>query len=397
MAERPWAHPEFSDDRPEHAVGQQACGIVDVQQPVAGAGHPGAEGSNSLWAIQNYFCTASAPSCASNNGNVISQTQTVPITPATSASWTTAYAYDGVNRLAAATESGAGLPGWGQTYSYGGQFGNLVLSDPNAVTFNSGLTCGSYNPSTNRCATPGFTYDSAGNLTNLPTLAMQYDAEERQTSITQTGATSTYLYDAEGRRVQKVSAGQTTTYVYDAMGNLAAEIGGSDAPGCATCYLTPDHLGSTRLITDATGNVVGRYDYTPFGSEIGPSFRTLNGTALAGYGADWVNPKFTGKPRDYETTLGLDYFGARYFSAAQGRFTTPDWSAKPQPIPYGDLGNPQTFNQYSYVRNNPLRYTDPDGHEGVCAISAVPAGRPYRRWTRTTREPICPPGRPRYG
>jgi RHS repeat-associated protein len=52
--------------------------------------------------------------------------------------------------------------------------------------------------------------------------------------------------------------------------------------------------------------------------------------------------------------VGLDYFGARYFSAAQGRFTTPDWSPTPQPIPYAELTDPQTLNLYSYVRNNPL-------------------------------------------
>ncbi len=68
------------------------------------------------------------------------------------------------------------------------------------------------------------------------------------------------------------------------------------------------------------------------------------------------------KERDAET--GLDYFGARYFSSAQGRFTTPDWSAKPQAVPYADFSDPQTLNLYAYVRNNPLNRTDPDGH--VC-------------------------------
>ena len=59
---------------------------------------------------------------------------------------------------------------------------------------------------------------------------------------------------------------------------------------------------------------------------------------------------------------GLDYFGARYFSAAQGRFTSPDWSAKPQPVQYADLTDPQTLNLYAYVRNNPLGRADLDGH-----------------------------------
>ncbi len=83
--------------------------------------------------------------------------------------------------------------------------------------------------------------------------------------------------------------------------------------------------------------------------------------------------QFTSKERDAET--GLDYFLARYYSGAQGRFLSPDeWKGGPDdaltgqdiiaagPLPYADIGNPQTLNKYAYVINNPLRYTDPDGH-----------------------------------
>lgn len=71
---------------------------------------------------------------------------------------------------------------------------------------------------------------------------------------------------------------------------------------------------------------------------------------------------YTGKERDTET--GLDYYGARYFSGVMGRWTSPDWSIVPQPIPYANLEFPQTLNLYSYVQNNPLRYVDPEGHLG---------------------------------
>jgi RHS repeat-associated protein len=64
--------------------------------------------------------------------------------------------------------------------------------------------------------------------------------------------------------------------------------------------------------------------------------------------------RFTGKERDAET--GLDYFGARYLSSAQGRFTSPDpfqASAKPT--------DPQTWNRYAYVRGAPLVFVDVNG------------------------------------
>ena len=70
--------------------------------------------------------------------------------------------------------------------------------------------------------------------------------------------------------------------------------------------------------------------------------------------------RYTGKERDSES--GNDYFGARYYASSMGRFMSPDWSDKAEPIPYADLTNPQTLNLYGYTGNNPLSRTDPDGH-----------------------------------
>ncbi len=66
--------------------------------------------------------------------------------------------------------------------------------------------------------------------------------------------------------------------------------------------------------------------------------------------------EFTGKERDSETNL--DYFGFRYYSGAQGRWTSPD-----QPFADQHLEEPQSWNMYVYVRNNPLRYVDPNGRD----------------------------------
>ena len=67
--------------------------------------------------------------------------------------------------------------------------------------------------------------------------------------------------------------------------------------------------------------------------------------------------QFTGKERDAET--GLDYFLTRYYSGAQGRFISVD----PVIITPGRIRDPQQLNRYSYVRNNPFKYIDPDGEQ----------------------------------
>lgn len=71
---------------------------------------------------------------------------------------------------------------------------------------------------------------------------------------------------------------------------------------------------------------------------------------------------FPGKERDTET--GLDYFGARYFSGAMGRFTSPDSIQ----IKANRLQNPQRLNLYNYAVNNPLVNIDPDGRDAIAVV-----------------------------
>ncbi|MES2394020.1 MAG: RHS repeat-associated core domain-containing protein [Acidobacteriota bacterium] len=55
-----------------------------------------------------------------------------------------------------------------------------------------------------------------------------------------------------------------------------------------------------------------------------------------------VRSRCTGKERDAES--GLDYFGARYYGSSMGRWVSPDWSAKEEPVPYAKLDDPQSLN-----------------------------------------------------
>ena len=290
-----------------------------------------------------------------DNGNLLSYSEM----NGSSSSFTQTFGYDGVNRLTSATDTG----GWSQSYSYDA-YGNM------AVTGSAGLpVVGSrptslalYNAQNQRTDA---IYDASGNQTNIPNLSgatQSYDAENRVSQTTSPSAT-TYSYDGNGQRVQKSGTDGRTVYIYDALGKLAAEYSSvTTAQPCTTCYLSTDHLGTTRLVTDQAGNIVSRHDFTPFGEEIGAG--TAGRDSHWGPFNDSVAQKFTGKERDAES--GLDYFGARYYGSALGRFTSPDYSSDPDPVPYADLYDPQTLNLYAYVRNNPLKLTDPNGHAQVC-------------------------------
>jgi len=120
-------------------------------------------------------------------------------------------------------------------------------------------------------------------------------------------------------------------------------------------YYFSDHLKTASVITDSAGNIKSESDYYPWGGEL----QVVNN--------DSNHYKFTGKERDSES--GLDYFGARYYSNGLGRFITPDWSMHPEPVPYADPVDPQTLNQYSYVRNLPTTRMDADGHDGGTAAA----------------------------
>jgi RHS repeat-associated protein len=114
-------------------------------------------------------------------------------------------------------------------------------------------------------------------------------------------------------------------------------------------YYHLDALGSVRAVTDAQGAVVRLHDYLPFGEE----YQGVPGGDAR---------RFTGKERDAET--GLDYFSARYYAQARGRFLSVD------PVLDVDeaLTDPQRWNRYAYVRNSPLAYIDPDGRNPVRAL-----------------------------
>jgi RHS repeat-associated protein len=180
-----------------------------------------------------------------------------------------------------------------------------------------------------------------------------YDQENRLTGA----AGYAYTYDGDGNRVRKSSGSTGTLYWYmtpgivgesDLSGNLTDEyvfFGGERVARKSTngvFYYFSDHLKTASVITDSVGNIKSESDFYPWGGEL----QFVNN--------DSNHYKFTGKERDGETQL--DYFGARYYSNGLGRFMTPD-----KPFADQHVQNPQSWNIYMYVYNNPLRLVDDTG------------------------------------
>lgn len=141
----------------------------------------------------------------------------------------------------------------------------------------------------------------------------------------------------------------------------------------ALVYYHVDRLGSVRAVTSSTGEVVEQHDYYAYGEECTTGVCTAN----VGVGSG-QSLHFTGKERDRET--GLDYFGARYYGSRIGRFTTVDPFLNTQ----ANLVEPQRWNRYAYVTNNPLRFTDPDGRDRVAEFFLGEAGKNINTWEALT-------------
>jgi RHS repeat-associated protein len=297
-----------------------------------------------------------------NNGNVAQ---------ITNSDWTRTqyFTYDSLNRVATAKTGATNQPAfqgdtnsikrcWGEQFGYD-PWGNLV-SISSVSSLYTGCTQESLSVAVGtKNQIIGDTYDSAGNLIIAQPGNFQYtyDAENHLTAT----SGQTYLYDGDGKRVEKASGSPLVANKLYWYGSDSSPVIETDAAGNELYrYFSfagllvareeandwVDHYG-----VDALGNVRWLYsnlgawdiiDYYPFGGErLSYSTSAGNNTRL-----------FTGKERDAES--GLDNFEARYNNSSLGRFMSPD------PIG-GQKIDPQTLNKYSYVRNNPINFTDPTG------------------------------------
>lgn len=273
------------------------------------------------------------------------------------------YTYDDLNRLLSAEETVNNQTTWRQSFIYD-RYGNrrFDAGQTTTLTQSNNLTNPQIDPATNRFTSgQNYLYDKNGSLTqDAEGRRFLYDAERHQREVRDANnqIIARYIYDGEGRRVKKVllNSQEETIFVYNAGGKLAAEYvinPQTQAQTPSTSYLTNDHLGSPRAITDQLGKVINRKDFMAFGEETYTTQRTTN----YGYSStpdDPIRQGYTGYEKDYES--GLDFAQARYYNSKHGRFTSVD------PLTASaNVKDPQTFNRYSYALNTPYKFTDPLG------------------------------------
>jgi len=207
-----------------------------------------------------------------------------------------------------------------------------------------------------------FQYDANGNLKSMTENgsakidSIIYDVRNLPVRIyVHNGPTIIYRYNAAGQRIyKKVGTNDAECYIMDGDQNIAVfeadtlkywNIFGSGLSGRREAnsdkfYYLKDHLGSTRTVVNNSGSIVESHDYYPFGLQMpGRDYQT----------GERTKELFTGKERDSETNW--DYFGARYYSAAIGRWLSVDPLAEKFP----------NWSPYNYTLNNPINLFDPDG------------------------------------
>lgn len=268
------------------------------------------------------------------------------------------------------------------------RFGNLYRKAANNSTsgqgnplaytaIEEGTTSGTgdIEKTTNRFRT-NTTYDDAGNVTTdskFRSMSFAYDANGRQIKASRASVLDAWtVYDAGGNRVATKINNIWQYMVYDAMGKLVAEYGNvADGLG-GVKYVQQDWQGSVRTVTNNNGFVVSRADHQAFGGNVG--YGTGQRSIEQGYNSDPATRQGYGLTERDEAS-GLDHTWFRKNENAAGRWTSPD--------PYKgsmNLGDPQSFNRYSYVQNDPVNWVDPAGLNPASPGTTYSSGILWSLW-----------------
>ncbi len=307
-----------------------------------------------------YDFTYGYGSSGSNNGNLMSWNST-----GHDFTFSRSYSYDSLNRLSTLSSPSDphGCNGLSWTYDAWGNRTDQTVTGGSCPTFHQSVN------TQNRLSNSPYQYDAAGNMANDGAHTYFYDAENRLAQVdgtfgTCSTATACYQYDAFGRRVEKTTGSTTVDYIYDLAGKVTGEwltepgftgqlahyiyLNGqlvAEYKDSTTYFANLDHLGSSRLVSGPDGSGLQGWDYLPYGELLQGVFTT--------------DHLFTGDERDSESNLDHTLF--RKYSSNLGRWMTPD----PAGLATVDPSNPQSWNRYAYVLNNPLSAVDPLGLQCV--------------------------------
>jgi RHS repeat-associated protein len=273
------------------------------------------------------------------------------------------FGYDEFNRLASRTVSGGTAQNF--TYSYD-RYGNRLSQTAVDGGPAPQLTISS---ATNQITSAGYSYDAAGNVTSDGFHTYTYDAEGNVTAV-DGGATAKYIYDALNHRVSETTGGTTQQFAYNAVGQRVS-IWSATLPitplqeqyyvgnkrvayfsNSALHFQHQDWTGTERMRSTYNGAIEGSFTSLPFGD------------AFAASGTDG-DPYHYGM-LDHDYSSDTDHAQFRQYSSTPGRWMSPD--------PYRGsyhFRNPQSFNRYSYVLNNPLFFIDPKGLDDACDDPAI--------------------------
>jgi len=281
------------------------------------------------------------------------------------------FVYDSLNRLTQSTVN-LSTP-LVKTFSYSA-IGNL-LSKSDVGTY-SYPSAGSALPHAVMSTSGGtisgtFTYDPNGNQTSGLGRNISYSAHNKPSSITQGTLSISFLDDTEHQRFQQVTPSGTILYIsgfgalsellnpgtssaqftdYLAVGNakVGMRVLQTASQTLSARYFHTDHLGSISVITDENGNVLERLSFDAWGKRRSPNGSDDPSDSITSQ----TTRGFTGE--EQLQTASLVHLNGRVYDTLLARFTSADPTVT-------DPLNPQGWNRYSYVGNDPLAFTDPNG------------------------------------
>ena len=289
---------------------------------------------------------------------------------------TETFTYDALDRLTQHSLAGATNATLGFTYD---ALGNLTYkSDVGSYSYPASGP-GSVRPhavaaltgTVNGVSNPSYSYDANGNLTSGAGRSFTWTSFDLPSRISQGATQLDFTYGPEHQRLRQVSPTATTVYLsaphYEketqtsglivhkhylhAGGQLVGLYSQRSNGQHDTRYFATDHLGSVSVVTDEAGAVVERLAYDAWGKR-----RNTNGTGDPGNALrPAIDRGYTGHEQLDEGGLGLIHMNGRIYDPAIGRFTGPD------PLVQAP-GFSQSYNRYSYVWNNPLKFADPSGY-----------------------------------